>query len=114
MNVPIEKWKWYGMPGHLIVGDRCVHHLCTEVGQYLISTVGEYRPDHKKDREEVGCGRFFETYVFKLGRKFKRCSCGCGVPTPSDMCEIDSLPANDAINADKNHMKMCRKYSQCL
>lgn len=100
------------MPGHLIVADKCVHHLCTQVGNYLISTIGEYRPDGKGGkRETVGCDRFFETFVFKLGRKFSRCECGCQMPEPNDWCEIDSIPANDAAAADKNHLKMCRKYA---
>lgn len=38
-------WKWYGHPGHLIVADKCRFHLCTIVGEFMISTVGEYWPE---------------------------------------------------------------------
>lgn len=110
--IPAERWKWFGMPGHLIVGDRCVHHLCTQIGGYLISTIGEYRPEGKKaGRETIGCDRFFETFVFNVPKKAARCDCGCNMPKP-DYSEIDSLPANDAATADKNHMILCRKYAR--
>ena len=38
-------WEWYGNAGHFICGHSCRFHLCTKVGSYLISTVGEYVPD---------------------------------------------------------------------
>jgi hypothetical protein len=38
-------WKWFGHPAHLIVGQSCRFHLATKVGEYLISTVGEYWPE---------------------------------------------------------------------
>ena len=37
-------WKWFGHAGHLCVGRWCQFHLCTSVGKYLVSTVGEYVP----------------------------------------------------------------------
>lgn len=36
-----DKWKWFGTPGHFICARDCRFHLCTQVGKYLISTVGE-------------------------------------------------------------------------
>lgn len=38
-------WKWFGNAGHLIVGSWCRFHLCTQIGEYMVSTVGEYWPD---------------------------------------------------------------------
>ncbi len=40
-----SQWKWYGHAGHFICSRWCRFHLCTEVGNFLISTVGEYWPD---------------------------------------------------------------------
>ncbi len=37
----MKNWKWYGKPGHFICADQCKFHLCTKVGRYLVSTVGE-------------------------------------------------------------------------
>ena len=41
----MNNWKWFGHAGHLIVGSHCRFHLCTQIGDYLISTVGEYWPE---------------------------------------------------------------------
>ena len=40
-------WKWFGSAGHLIVSHWCRFHLCTQVGKYLVSTVGEYWPERR-------------------------------------------------------------------
>lgn len=109
VSVPETKWRWYGMAGHFICGDKCLHHLCTKVGNYLVSTVGDYRPKEGAEPEQIGCDRLYETMVFKLAGG--ECDCGCGLPVivPS---EIDYLPANDAPTADKNHIKLCRKIAR--
>ena len=41
----ISEWKWFGCAGHLIVSQWCRFHLCTQVGAFLVSTVGEYWPE---------------------------------------------------------------------
>lgn len=61
--------------------------------------------------EEIGCDRKYETMVFKAGPPCKAKECGCGMPIPSDYCEIDFAPYNDAGAATKGHMNMCRKWS---
>jgi hypothetical protein len=38
-------WKWFGNAGHFICAASCRFHLCTQIGEYLISTVGEYWPE---------------------------------------------------------------------
>lgn len=117
-QITADRWQWFGMAGHLIVANYCQHHLCTRVGRYLISTVGNYYPDGKPNglktgRDMVGCDRYFETFVFDLGKKPGQCDCGCGLPTPQGgMSDIDALPANDEPTADKNHIKLCRKYAR--
>lgn len=39
-----EKWEWFGHAAHLVVSRLCQFHLATKVGDYLVSTVGEYWP----------------------------------------------------------------------
>lgn len=39
-----KDWKWFGNAGHLIVATDCRFHLCTQVGKYLVPTVGQYWP----------------------------------------------------------------------
>jgi hypothetical protein len=43
--IPKEDWVWYGHAAHFICGQWCRFHLATKVGEFLISTVGEYWPD---------------------------------------------------------------------
>jgi hypothetical protein len=44
MSTPCEKWEWFGNAGHFICGHMCRFHLCTKVGKYLVSTVGQMWP----------------------------------------------------------------------
>lgn len=39
-----SKWVWMPHPGHFICASECKFHLTTEVGGYIVSTVGEYFP----------------------------------------------------------------------
>lgn len=99
-------------------------HLATEIGDYLISTVGMYvHPRHSggnensecewlaehPNGEEIGLDRTYETYVFKLGDV--TCGCGCGVRRPVEWCEIDGRGANDPATATRNHREFCDKYA---
>ena len=108
--IPESKWKWCGFAGHLIVGYACRFHLATRIGNYLVSTVGDYHPPHKKDEgaEEIGWGRKYETYVFKTQtRKTQDCNI-CG---ETDSMEIDSLGYNDWKEAQRGHMRLCKKFA---
>lgn len=133
-----NNWKWYGHAGHLIVGHDCRFHLCTLIGEYLISTVGEYWPDsdvreilaksrgitlegrgdareadarRKLGYIEIGCDRKYETMVFKVtGEVCKSKDCNRGMPRiiPD---ELDSNGYNDAGAATKGRHEMCAKWS---
>jgi len=113
--VPSDKWIWYGHAGHLCVGHYCRFHLCTKVGQFFISTVGDYFPPGEDARDTIGGGEkdFFETYVFtaKKGLKCKLNKCQCGMPN-IDLHEIDGARVETAREAANLHMKMCRKYAK--
>lgn len=98
-----KDWKWYGSASHLIVGNDCRFHLATKVGPWLVSTVGEYLPG--------GCGRKYETMVFRLGRSPGECPCGCGLPKPVDWGELDVAGYNDAKAATAGHYAMCEKWA---
>ena len=41
----VDKWRWFGHAGHFICAQWCRFHLCTLVGDHLVSTVGEYWPE---------------------------------------------------------------------
>ena len=42
MKIGMKDWKWFGHAAHLCVGHDCRFHLATQVGPWLVSTVGEY------------------------------------------------------------------------
>lgn len=113
-EIPKDKWTWYGTSGHYICAHRCLFHLCTKVGKYLVSTVGEM-PSDPSDTDsslvEIGIGRKYETMVFRWKGICKEPDCRCGMPfiIPS---EIEMLPANQRGDAAKNHYKACLRYSR--
>ena len=132
-----DEWKWFGHPGHLIVARECQFHLCTYVGKYLISTVGEWMPGEsvrevfakhrgvkltgigdarytdylkKVGFEDVGAGRKYETMVFKAGEVCQEPGCDCGLPS-IDSYELDAEGYNDAGSATRGHYAMCEKWA---
>lgn len=109
-TIPENKWKWFGSAGHLCVSEYCRFHLATQIGQYLVSTVGDYYPHGKQSEkpETVGCGRTFETMVFKIDGP---CECGCGMPKiiPEELV-CDGY--NDRASANKGHDFICHKVAK--
>ena len=121
--VKANKWKWFGRSGHFCCGEWCRFHLCTRVGRYIISTVGQFvHPRHSAGSErtevewlaknplgeEIGSGRHFETMVFRAG---KPCSCGCGQPT-HDGKDLDFAGYETCADARAGHRAMCNKWAK--
>lgn len=100
-------WKWFGSAGHLIVAQWCRFHLCTQVGKYLVSTVGEYWPDvkvrkiHAKihdpkwlaENEHLRGNAFDAVYMRRFGfeeigagRKYETMVFEAGVPCEAEGC----------------------------
>lgn len=108
--IPAEDWKWYGSPAHFVGRADCTFHLATEVGEYLVSTVGDYWPTGgavESQAQEIGSGRLYETMVFR----FKdRCPCGCRMPL-AEGNPLDAVGCNDSDTANKTHLNLCRKYA---
>jgi len=105
-------WIWYGNAGHFCASSQCRFHLCTEIGDYLISTVGEYyRDQDDKEMSTLGIGSkdFYETYVFR--RTKERCKCGCGLPD-IELSEIDGTRYATPREANEGHIRFCEKYSE--
>jgi hypothetical protein len=107
-----KDWHWDGHAQHFIGGRNCEFHLATRVGDFIISTVGEYRPrgnslpDGTGEYSEyttIGLNRLFETFVFRASK-----------PTGFDVDvyeEIDREDANECDDATVNHLLLCRKYA---
>lgn len=121
--VPISKWIWLGYPQHFCAAKDCRFHMATIVGKYVISTVGDYHPprvvqgDEGPDRmqptekpETIGAGpdSFYETFVFRCDG-LGQCGC-CAAITSMDV--LDGPRTATAVEAQKCHMEMCRKYAR--
>lgn len=133
--------KYYGNAAHLIVGHRCRFHIATQVGEHIVSTVGEYWPERPsreihaeihdpawlaENRNRKG-DDFDRAYMQRFGydeigcdRKYetmvfkvsgKECPCGCGLPKIIPS-ELDAAGYNNAKSATAGHEKMCRKWER--
>lgn len=113
VEIPCTEWIWHGRAAHFICAADCLFHMVTEIGDHVISTVGDLHLYEKTggrgSRREIGCGRTYETYVFR--KLDGHCECGCGLPS-FDLSEVDSEGANDDVEARSNHMLMCHKYAR--
>lgn len=100
-------WKWYGYAGHFIASKKCAYHLSTLVGSFLVSTVGDYRPNGR-DRETLGSSEdsFFETHVFECDGETPE-----GDPNVLSWSNIDGERYSQSIAAERGHYDYCRKYA---
>lgn len=132
-----DKWVWMPHAGHLCVGNWCRFKLNTYVGNYIVSTVGEYFPDapvreilaesrkiqlegigddrandfrRKIGYEEIGSGRLYETMVFQA-RKSGNIGRACCPYEPTSFENIDFEGYNTPEEALKGHMKLCAKWA---
>ena len=71
-RIPESEWKWFGNAGHLCVAQWCRFHLCTQIGEYLISTVGQYWPDRtvREIHAKVYDPEWFTKYGILRGDNF--------------------------------------------
>lgn len=110
MNASREGWVWHGYPGHFICADRCVFHLSTSInGKVLVSTVGHFVPDPKKNpghTEPVGPGFDFETMVFAINGYDDHHN-----PVIVDYSGIETRGYNDSEAAEAGHYIACLDYS---
>lgn len=106
MSEPIV--KHFGTAGHLCVSESCRFHLCTQVGNVLVSTVGDYVQPGVEGFADVGYGRKFETMVFSVGGE--QCDCGCGAPRVDNWAEIECLGYNSRREANEGHAAIVDRY----
>ena len=114
--IPESKWIWYGKPGHLCVSDECRFHLCTKVGEYLISSVGDYRPSRLRGMvEPIGGGEneYYETSVFKCTGG-SACpspkSCGCGLPAVN-WASVITERSETCGECQSAHARYCAEFA---
>lgn len=101
-----------GCAGHLIVSSRCQFRRHTQVGNYRVSTIGNYFPNEDGPRKTIGAGAdsFFETMVFRTTRRAEPNSEGCGCRQVKGWSEIDGTRYATAGAANAGHEKYVAKY----
>lgn len=102
-----SKWVWCGYAGHFIAASSCLMHLHTRVGDYRISTVGDYRPRDSGEAQEIGASRKYETFVFRVTGHGEH-----GEGEVSDWSEIWSDTYNEPTDAEVGHMAMCKLFAR--
>ena len=111
MSAKKINYRWRGLSGHFIGAHKCIFRLCTDVGDYRISTIGAYYIDNKMN--EIGLGRHYETFVFEIKDNLN------DRDELIILLEIDSegINVNDFKSpfeadeaAEKMHIDMCLKY----
>ena len=126
MKHPTQEWKWFGLSGHCIIGRWCRFHLATQVGPWLISTIGLYvhpqdsmgnEQDEAKylidnpDGETLGHERHYETMVFLAGKPCETKRCGGGMPAIGGN-ELFAKGYENAGDATRGHLAACKMFAK--
>lgn len=106
--IPKSKWVWYGFAGHLVVSRRCAYHLCTRIGDRLVSTVGAYYPGRSDEMETIGSGKdvYFETMVFPCDGEDEHGNPNSGI-TPTESARYAT-----SIEAECGHREVCDRIAR--
>lgn len=104
--IPESEWKWFGHAQHLCVSERCRFRLGTQIGNKVVSTIGEWVPAEESKFTEIGWGRLYETMVFAVSGSH---DCGCPQIVSHDSLEMAGYMT--ATEAQDGHLAMCRKVA---
>jgi hypothetical protein len=101
-----------GCAGHFIAASSCRFHRHTQVGDFRVSTVGDYYPLDGRKRTPLGAdpASFFETMVFRTVKAANAGNEGCGCREVLDWSELDSKRYATAGEAQAGHERMVAKY----
>ena len=133
-----KNWKWFGKAGYCCIGQYCRFHLTTQVGDFLVCTIGEYMPPEsmveiinevkklnlqgkgddreadflkKNGYEDVSCGNKYESVVYLAGAPCKEKGCLCGMPEIAGAV-LDGRRYNTAGEATEGHMELCEDWDK--
>lgn len=108
-----KSWRWCGHAHHFIDANHCQFHLATWVGNYLVSTVGDWWPHPGDERHALGPepDLFFETMVFpaSLGHDSDYSCHGYAVDS---WAEVDVWRYQTTEAANEGHLRACLTWGQ--
>lgn len=101
----VSNWTWFGQAGHFCAADRCCYHLHTHVGNYCVSTVGEYflSPNDRRPVPVGSTAHLYECLVFRLDESGEHIA---------EYVELEVVRSMTREEAQAAHAKMCRKWSK--
>jgi len=105
-----QKITELGCAGHLIVSNRCRWKRHTQVGNFRISTIGDYYYDGKRQSLDYPANLYFETMVFKTLNEQEEGNEGCGCMQVVSFSELDGERYATAGEAQQGHEKYINKY----
>lgn len=102
-----------GCPGHFIAARNCAWRRHTQVGNYRVSSVGDYFTERGGERQTLGASEdsFFETMVFKTTGQPYDGNEGCGCVQVESYQEVDGERYATAGEAQAGHERYVAKYS---
>lgn len=90
-------------PGHYICSSRCQFRRHTHVGDYCVSTVGEFTMGDDSKYEDIGAGRKYETMVFRISWLYGY-SCCPNCPGGGEELKVRGYNDPDAAQAGHNEI----------
>ena len=105
--IPKSKWVWYGYAGHLCVSRRCAYHLCTKIGNRLVSTVGAYFPNDKMEFIGSNPEHYYETMVFECDGEDSG-----GNPNILSLNELERKRYTESLTAELGHRDTCYRIAE--
>lgn len=121
MATPRSEWRWFGIAAHFICSQDCRFHMATQVGPWLVSTVGQLWPgrpvreiyaEHRdavwfaKNKHLLG-DAFDHAYMRRFGyeeigcnRLFETMVFRAGAPCSAEGCECGMPSLGDASGLD--------------
>lgn len=100
------QWRWCGSAHHNAIGFDCRFALATQVGEWVVSTVGDWRPVRDEAPRPVGPepDALYETCVFPAGEPGE-----CGVARTGSAVEVAGRRWTTRAQAVEGHAELCRR-----
>ena len=116
--IPMEDWRWYGMPGHFFRSTSCCFHMVTVIGEFKVSTIGCYHASNPyknyNTRQPIGDAEdsLYETFVFKIKPGSNQAGAEGTEQPDIELSEIDGERWATEAEAEAGHMRYCHEYAR--
>ena len=100
-----------GCAGHFIAANRCRWKRHTQVGNYRISSIGDYYLGDARQTIGAGPNSYFETMVFETTGELCGGNDGCGCRVVREWDELDGERYATAGEAQAGHERYVSMYA---